>query len=242
MTARIATGYYGMKELVSLYHRYTYSGLAVAIILHFLVIGLYYAVLPLVLQETPVVYKNWHPPTWVDVRLSIPDGMMAVGTPLVKAKPTLGFPVPVPVLDVRPEESSKAPEGLPNAGDQSNGDMGVADGYGGPGETKGIPDDTVIDLTSTFRENIVLPEVARQVKPEYPEVARRLGMEGLVVVKLLINKEGRPQKAEIFSSQNAIFDDDAKNAALHWLFTPAIANGYLVSVWMTVPFNFRLNR
>jgi TonB family protein len=242
MTARIVTASYGMKELVSLYHRYSYSGLAVAIILHFLVIGLYYAFLPLFLHEIPVVLTRG-PLIQIDYTPSITaNGMMAVGTPVIRTKSSFGLPVPVPGIDLTAEESFKEPTGFSNTGSPGIGEEGGLDGYGGPGETGGFSDDAVIDLTSTFDEHIVLPQAAREVKPEYPEDARRLGMEGLVVVKLLVNKEGKPQKAEIFSSQNEIFDNNAKKAALQWLFTPAIANGYLVSVWVTVPFNFRLNR
>jgi len=78
------------------------------------------------------------------------------------------------------------------------------------------------------------------VKPSYPEIARRSGMEGTVWVKILVDKEGNPKKAVVVKSDADIFNEPAIGAALQWKFTPAIMNNGPVAVWVAIPFRFRL--
>jgi protein TonB len=86
------------------------------------------------------------------------------------------------------------------------------------------------------------PTPVKQVKPEYPEIARRAGVEGTVWVKILVDKEGKAKKAVIVKSDAEIFNDPAKEAALQWVFTPAMMNNGPVAVWVSVPFRFNLNK
>ena len=46
----------------------------------------------------------------------------------------------------------------------------------------------------------------------------------------------------IGGSRNELFNDEAIEAAMKWLFIPAVMNKGTVAVWATVPFRFRLNR
>jgi protein TonB len=82
----------------------------------------------------------------------------------------------------------------------------------------------------------------KQVQPDYPEIARRAGVEGTVWVKILVDKEGKAKKAVVMKSDAEIFDEPAKAAALQWVFTPAIMNNGPVAVWAAVPFRFKLNK
>lgn len=240
MTAKLAAPY-GIKEVSLFYHKYAFSGLSVGVIFQFIVIGLYFALRPLVSQE--VVEPGFRP--WIIVDPPFSGGPANVHvTPSVQTPSTLGTPVPVPMIDVKEDVRSDPTP-------QISGIAGGKEGALGPGsldedgDANGNSGDRTRDLTDPsdiFKENIIYPQVARNVKPEYPLDARRLGMEATVVVKLLIDTNGRPVKAEIFESQNELFNESAKKAALQWLFTPAIANGYFVNVWMNIPFRFKLNR
>jgi len=242
MTARLATAPYGIKEVSSFYHRYAFSGLSVGVIFQFIIIGLYFAL-------RPVVSHNDYGPIGgrvIDIGRIDPvpfsgGGLNArVSVPVVHTPSSIGRPVPVPMIDIKDDAQVDNSPSFPGIVDGQEGGLGTILNEG-EGKPNGDPNRTV-DLTIPFSESMILPQVARNVTPDYPGDARRLGVEGMVVVKLLINTEGKPVKAEIASTQNEMLNDAAKKAALQWLFTPAIANGYLVSVWMNIPFRFRLNR
>lgn len=81
------------------------------------------------------------------------------------------------------------------------------------------------------------PEVVKQVKPDYPEIARKAGIEGRVTVNALVGKDGKVEKlGEVTGPE--VFHEAAKTAALQWEFTPAIQNDRPVKVWVAIPFNF----
>lgn len=81
------------------------------------------------------------------------------------------------------------------------------------------------------------PEVLKQVKPGYPEIARKAGIEDRVTVNALVGKTGKVEKiGDIVGAE--VFHEAAKAAALQWEFTPAIQNDRPVKVWVAIPFNF----
>jgi len=242
MTAKLATPY-GIKEVSVLYHKYAFSGLSVGVIFQFIVIGLYFALRAV--GSPDVIVPNFQPGKRVITfePTASPGGFTTIQIPVAPTyKPAdRGTPVPVPIAEVTEEPKYESSQVIPGTVGGNIGETGAVTGDpGGSGPV--IIDEDPVDLSTTFLESMIIPRVARQVKPEYPRDAVRLGLEGLVVVKLLINKEGRPEKAEIYSPPNEIFDASAKTAAMQWLFTPAIANGHIVSVWMNIPFRFKLNR
>lgn len=88
----------------------------------------------------------------------------------------------------------------------------------------------------------VLPEPVIQFKPEYPELAREAGVEGLVIVHALIGVEGRVIRVELDEKRSVpLLDRTALEAAMKWRFTPALANGHPVKVWYAIPFKFVLH-
>lgn len=85
------------------------------------------------------------------------------------------------------------------------------------------------------------PQFVNQVKPIYPEIARKGGIEGKVIVRVLIDKDGKPKKAQIVKNPGIdIFDEAAIEAVMQSTYSPAIQNGRPVKCWMTIPINFRL--
>lgn len=85
----------------------------------------------------------------------------------------------------------------------------------------------------------VLPDPVVEVPPAYPELARDARVEGTVLAKLLVGKDGRVLDVRIENSI-PLLDGAAVEAARQWVFTPALANGRPVLVWVAVPFRFRL--
>lgn len=81
-------------------------------------------------------------------------------------------------------------------------------------------------------------ELARNV--QFPEKARRNGIEGLVVVMALVGKDGHVVKTMIERSDNRIFDDPAAEAVMKTRFTPALLNRHPIAFWVHVPVQFSL--
>jgi protein TonB len=85
-----------------------------------------------------------------------------------------------------------------------------------------------------------MPKVVRSVAPVYPELAIRSELTGTVYVKIWVDKEGKPREVSVEKSDQEILNDAAIAAAKQFLFTPAYMNSGPVSVWVTIPFRFRL--
>ncbi|WP_225869911.1 energy transducer TonB [Glaciimonas sp. PCH181] len=85
-------------------------------------------------------------------------------------------------------------------------------------------------------------EYIRQPNPEYPSAAKRMGEEGKVVMRVLVNEKGRAERVEIQkSSGSARLDDAAKQALLRALFKPYMEDGKPMPVYAIVPINFQLS-
>ncbi|GAB5465385.1 MAG: hypothetical protein Kapaf2KO_08210 [Candidatus Kapaibacteriales bacterium] len=76
----------------------------------------------------------------------------------------------------------------------------------------------------------------------YPKIARKAGIEGLVVVKVLVDMEGKVKKAEVLKSDNTILDEAAVDAIMrsNAAFKPSLQNGVPIMTWQTVPVKFIL--
>jgi protein TonB len=79
--------------------------------------------------------------------------------------------------------------------------------------------------------------------PEYPRLARSAGMEAVVWVKALVDKDGDVRDAMILrsSGSKAGFDEAALKAAHKCKFKPAIQNGRPVAVWVSYQVEFILD-
>ncbi len=66
--------------------------------------------------------------------------------------------------------------------------------------------------------------IKQESKPDYPEDAKKRGVEGRVVVKVLVDPDGFVKKACAISGKQ-ILRKAAENAALNFVFEPIIMNG-----------------
>lgn len=77
--------------------------------------------------------------------------------------------------------------------------------------------------------------------PAYPSISRRMGQQGKVLVRVLVNAGGAPDKAEIRSSSGYDrLDDAALDAVRRWRFVPARQGDRPVAAWVLVPIIFSL--
>ena len=72
-------------------------------------------------------------------------------------------------------------------------------------------------------------------------LAREQGLEGVVVLSVLVRPDGRVEDARVASSSGAeVLDEAALGAVRTWLFTPATRGGRAVESIVEVPLTFAL--
>ena len=77
--------------------------------------------------------------------------------------------------------------------------------------------------------------------PSYPSAAREQGLEGVVVLGVLVGVNGRAVEVAVRSSSGARALDDAAVAAVtRWRFSPAREGRKAVESWVEVPLKFAL--
>jgi protein TonB len=107
-------------------------------------------------------------------------------------------------------------------------------------------DDTLAHLLDqdvagyTSKEVDVKADITAKPEPGYTREARRVGVQGLVVLKVLLLGDGKIDRVRVVRrlpyglTENAIF------AACEIKFKPALKGGQPVSQWATVEYAFRL--
>jgi len=77
----------------------------------------------------------------------------------------------------------------------------------------------------------------------YPEIAREAGIEGKVVIRAFIDKNGDVQECEVDQGiPNTGLNEAAINAIKRTKFKPAMQRDRKVGVWISIPVFFRLNK
>jgi len=77
--------------------------------------------------------------------------------------------------------------------------------------------------------------------PKYPRLARRRGLEGVVLVETLINDHGRVKELRIaLSSGHSVLDKAAMKAVRNWRFNAGTIGGRPQEMWVQVPIRFQL--
>lgn len=84
------------------------------------------------------------------------------------------------------------------------------------------------------------PRFAHRMLPKYPRLARELGREGRVILKLTIDERGRLVNVEVVGKAGSGFDEEAVRAVKESTFLPATRNGKPVTCIARVPIRFEL--
>jgi TonB family protein len=222
----------GASELRRMAHRYWMVGLSLSVTVH------------LTLLTVIILAQPGEGTGGGGIRVSFmprsPDQTTIAG--IIPLRPAPGgitrLPVhdgtPVPV-DYLPPDSTLPTQEARASGVDPLGDPGGGEGGGEiviPPDPEAEPEPFV----PVERD----PVLIRGSVPEYPPLASSLGLEGRVWVKIWVDAEGRARKAVVLKSTAEVFEASALKAAMEFLFTPAIMDGKPVSVWVSIPFQFRL--
>lgn len=121
---------------------------------------------------------------------------------------------------------------------------------GAPGLAGGIAINLGLDrLDDGMDQNVVFNAYELDQQPEaimrnvqYPYAARERGIEGVVQLKLLVNKDGTVGKVEILGErpEGAKFGQQVENDAVNWKFTPGRIAGEAVTAWVVTNVRFEL--
>jgi TonB family protein len=113
----------------------------------------------------------------------------------------------------------------------------------GPGELWRLPNtDANPELNKAFVGKEVTRKARLMSKPEpvYTETARRNGIAGTVVLKVIFSREGAVEGIRIVSELPDGLTENAIAVAKRIKFVPAVKDGRFVSMWIQLEYNFNL--
>jgi len=75
--------------------------------------------------------------------------------------------------------------------------------------------------------------------PGYPPWAREAGIEGRVVLHVLVDQEGKVARITVLRDVQGL-TEAARETIARWLFHPALSGKHAVAVWVEIPIEFKL--
>jgi len=127
--------------------------------------------------------------------------------------------------------ASAGPAGSGLGGGQGQGSSGAGQGTGA-GSGGGFSHGDSRLIQARYRET---------PKPLYPERARKEGQQGRVLLRVLVDRQGRSKSVEVSgSSGSETLDRAAAEAIKLWRFSPARYGDKPVESWVRIPVDFRL--
>ena len=229
---------YGAAELKTVAQKYMMLGLLTGILVCFSGVGTYHLAVWLNEDEEPVhtvrilKYTDLGPPPSLTNQAA---PAVAVSGPAVR--PSIGIPVPVPDAEVSPDQTISSQTELSSQAAPAIDQSAASTATTQIEQDLKIDDDTAPPDFVPYEKE---PTVVKRVEPKYPDLALRAGLEGNVFVKVWVDKEGKVRKVVLLKSDAPIFEEAAISAAKQWVFTPAVMQKGPVSVWVSIPFRFRL--
>jgi TonB family protein len=88
-----------------------------------------------------------------------------------------------------------------------------------------------------------LPEPVRMVTPDYPQLAKIAGVEGVIWIQAFVAKDGKVKEARCVKEMSVnpeIFCESAIQAAMQNEYKPALSNKEPVGIWVTYKVEFKL--
>jgi protein TonB len=149
-----------------------------------------------------------------------------------------------PAPPARAAATASAPQAPPSAapGDQV-ATLGTGSGGVGGGEPGGGGAGTGDGSGGDGSDALARPAYGSNPKPPYPLAARRLGVEGVVTLDVLVRPDGSPAEVRVRSSSgSALLDDSAvETVRSRWRFVPARRGNVPVESRVSFPIRFKLD-
>ncbi len=168
---------------------------------------------------------------------------------------------PAVALPTEPVAPSHMPEDIPDVaassssttpGDASGPSTGTVPGpvgvpWGVEGSLGELDAPPATTTTPPVQERIYeahevkAPVLIHRVTPDYPNAFRPSRLKVMVVVRCIIDKNGRVRDAEILKSGPPAFNAAVTAAVHQWRFTPGSLNGVAVDTYLNLTVNFSVN-
>lgn len=97
-----------------------------------------------------------------------------------------------------------------------------------------LPVGRASDVLPTYDE----AELYRNIR--YPQLARRMGIEGLVVIECHVDAAGTIDTLNVTTSAHPTLDSEASRAVRLLTFRPAVRDGKNIDSWVRLPVRFSL--
>jgi protein TonB len=235
---------YGAFELKRSYQKNMGIALALAGALHLVIIGgflLYSSITSKPPEATRVVRIKSIAELAPPPSLSQQAPQVAVASPALTA-PSVGIPKAVPDEEAPQDVTIASQEELGKIQDMNA--SSIIGGGSGDSISIDIPKEDYLPSAEEFTPYDEPPVQLNEVAYDYPPLARQAGIEGVVWIKALVDKNGIVRDALVFkaSGSSAGFEEIAKEGAFKIKYKPAISNKQPVAVWVVYPVNFKLNR
>ena len=175
----------------------------------------------------PQIIRNDHPKLAVEPTIVMPQNV-----PLPNANmPNIGLPTSTQVQLASNGTGSGA-----GMGSGAHGGLGSGTGGGyGPGEGGGTGGGMF-----HVGGGVSAPQVIYSVDPEFSDEARRAKYQGIVVVNLVVDAQGNPQRVRVIRPLGMGLDEKAIQAVRQYKFKPAMYQGKAVPVEVSIEVNFRI--
>ncbi len=261
---------YGSVELKRVYNRNLGIAMAISVLVHLALIGVYLVVTrdavssttgtrptsgpTIILGPGPKILEPIDPPVEVPVRGGGGPAPHVSSLRFNQVKIT-DTPIDSTVDELPVAPNPNGIEVTNLGGVYGNGEgsgNGSVSGGGGGGSDSGNggnarPATPVAPIPEPpdFNPLAVLPDVditELSGRVKYPPIALKNGIEGSVVVKVLIGEDGLPIRSEVEYSTNGLLDKAAQEAVMETRFKPATQDGSPVRAWLMIPIDFELKK
>ncbi len=152
--------------------------------------------------------------------------------PLVQLPPPVLPSVPVPVVQIAPQPNVVTVTHTPAPAEPRPVQVASVSIAAAPAPA----------VASTPRTITTGVEYIQAPQPVYPQMSKRMGEQGRVMLRILVNEKGMPDQVQVHtSSGSARLDEAGRQAALRAQFKPHMEGGHAVAVYVIVPLNFQLS-
>lgn len=193
---------------------------------------------------SPIPVTKGTPPKMTTQQLSPPTIVVRKSEPLlavaatVVGPPDLQLPQSAHIGDLISSNVVIPSNGVGVGGGPGSGSgTGLGNGFGlgvGPGSDRGVGG-------GLYRaERVIAPRAIYDPEPEYSEEARKVKHEGIVMLSLVVDEQGRARDIRVARSLGMGLDEKAIEAVKKWKFAPGTKDGIPVPVQVNVEVNFRL--
>lgn len=188
-------------------------------------IAVFASVMPAMVPEVPRPIEHRPGPAVDTGRLAAPS-----------EAPSAIIPDDLPAI-VAPDSPGAIP-GVPG-GDPLGVPLGLPSGSmaGSPVRPPPPEKPPIVRVGQGIRE----PRKIVHVAPQYPLIAQRAQVEGVVVLEAVLDETGRVDRMRVLRSE-PLLDEAAVQAVRQWRYTPTLLNGIPVPVLMTITVKFSLHR